>query len=135
MREIKFRAWAGWYNDDMKIVFSDDYYNLEGFFSEQQKFEALMQYTGLKDKNGKEIYEGDIITHIADEEVIGKVIFEEAGFKIAWYGVSGSMQEYGFDEDAGGFGFIESESLSDFVLSDLIVKGNIYENQEMINSV
>ncbi len=57
MREIKFRAWGElqklmWHsNDDLGIFFD---HTIHGIDCE------LMQFTGLKDKNGKEIYEGDI---------------------------------------------------------------------------
>jgi uncharacterized phage protein (TIGR01671 family) len=63
MREIKFRAWE----KNLKEIIPIDSINFEHkmvnmnsawrFFNEIE----LMQYTGLKDKNGKEIYEGDII--------------------------------------------------------------------------
>ncbi|PGM07218.1 hypothetical protein CN938_22150 [Bacillus thuringiensis] len=61
MKEIKFRAWDG---DRMQKVLTLGLY--EGFVdtnklhSDIEDFK-LMQYTGLKDKNGKEIYEGDIV--------------------------------------------------------------------------
>ena len=61
MREIKFRAW----NPSEDIMrYSQDFHNLRDFFGWvclndlQDKF-TVMQYTGLKDKNGVEIYEGD----------------------------------------------------------------------------
>ena len=63
MREIKFRAWyCGIMMYDVGVVDSkaiDSDGECVNFFHEQP--DALMQYTGLKDKNGKEIYEGDIV--------------------------------------------------------------------------
>ena len=71
MRDIKFRAW----NKDIKEMFEVGQITLEkgiwdyqpddrkhiGISIPYQPSFILMQYTGLKDKNGKEIYEGDIV--------------------------------------------------------------------------
>lgn len=64
MREIKFRAWFSkepdWCN---QLFYSDEEGQLGDWFSEclHEGDAIFMQYTGLKDKNGKEIYEGDVL--------------------------------------------------------------------------
>jgi uncharacterized phage protein (TIGR01671 family) len=101
-REIKFRVWDK-YEKQMYPISSIDYdifsqeiriiavghkngmctaYN-KNHNSEKCDITALelMQYTGLRDKNGKEIYEGDIVKITGSKEIdIGKVIYEYNGF-------------------------------------------------------
>lgn len=69
MREIKFRAWDK-KNKKMlaplllaEILWSVDggYFYCDAWDGYMEEELVLMQYTGLKDKNGKEIYEGDIV--------------------------------------------------------------------------
>lgn len=59
-RQIKFRAWDKTASTDML----GPYEITDSFFGERKEFISdyiLMQFTGLLDKNGKEIYEGDVI--------------------------------------------------------------------------
>ena len=57
MREIKFRAWDGEHMNDMNYLAN---WHL-GMINPNDELPLFMQFTGLHDKNGKEIYEGDII--------------------------------------------------------------------------
>lgn len=112
MREIKFRAW------DKDGIFGMIYVSLGDFLDKPQEFEGglqefeIMQYTGLKDKNGKEIYEGDIIQW-PDPEVCGidrgPVVYGDGWFYAdGWCG-------------KGSPAYKECE-----------VIGNIYENPELL---
>ena len=75
----------------------------------------IMQYTGLKDMRGKEIYEGDILSD-GNVKNLYKVIFENGSFRTEY---KGDFEEYSFD-------------LIDVVAQGCEVVGNIYENSELI---
>jgi uncharacterized phage protein (TIGR01671 family) len=138
MREIKFRAWDK-KNKRMFIPISFQH-GVHGIYNIiKEKLTSvgsslyggdfvLMQYTGLKDKNGKEIYEEDIvgypvsiylgedangIAHWGDEEIHSTdIIFTNGGFT----------------------GRQDTCSLIDTKINKIEVIGNIYENPELLET-
>ena len=109
MREIKFRIW------DIKSKRWAKMFNIDLLDIPKFDIAEINQYTGLKDKNNKEIYEGDILSDGNDEKPY-KVIFKNGSFRAEF---EGDFEEYSFD-------------LSDVVLQGCEVVGNIYENPELI---
>lgn len=108
-REIKFRAW-----DKHPACKGLQYVgSIERWLANPKDF-VVMQYTGLKDKNGKEIYEGDIIQ--TRKGVYWEIIFSRIDGK------------YIYIREISSFG------LTDRQASLIKIVGNIYENPELISS-
>lgn len=123
MREIKFRAWNeveekmyNWYeflNTNMKNT----------FIAPESTAIILMQYTRLKDKNEKEIYEGDIVKY--DEFWEGDCHYNSGVGQILW-----DDEETGFYLTAKDTSFIDLFNLTRNLDAEVI--GNIYENPELL---
>lgn len=121
MREIKFRGYSKKYkrwfygclliDETQKSFYIVD--NMTGIAVEVEK-ETIGQYTGLKDKNGKEICEGDIVRCSFYPDYIFEIKFEE----LCWYMRKITTSEY--------------INLSDASYYDLEVIGNIYDNPELL---
>lgn len=138
MREIKFRGHNGgeWLYDS--IISIQQYGNVTHCFMPNEKNKSdqddinnwdgvcyVGQYTGYKDANGKEIYEGDIIRleGVDDREIgstwehIGKIVYKRGAFFVCY-----------FDYYADG----DEELICDAQVEFGTVIGNIYENKNLL---
>lgn len=131
MREIKFRAWLKEgkkmvevqnicfdtkdisYKEDIGLIRCEEFENIE-----------LMQFTGLYDKSGKEIYEGDIVEGFRRKAVVK--IGHVHNDKNSIYGVFAEWVRYGLTEAQ----YIDKIDREDYVE----VIGNIYENKELMEN-
>ena len=125
MREMKFRAW---YQEQMlgpvtlKELITDSDWHPDGVI--------WMQYTGLKDKRGREIYEGDVVRRVgggllgSPEKVlfVGEVVFTNSGYKA----------KYLYDEPGSAGKYRHEAQGNLFNRSELEVIGNVHENPELV---
>ena len=109
MKEIKFRAWA-YASGKMFYPSTDDGWELINGKLQPLPNTTLMQYTGLKDKNGKEIYEGDIWETPHGNK--GIVIFRNGAFDFT--DITGQIPTVSYEYE---------------------VIGNIYENPERLEEL
>ena len=140
MRDIKFRAW-----DADRARMTGDW-TLASIIDSGPMFAdeswPIMQYTGLKDKNGKEIYDGDILktplTPVFGSYDLGKPICAE----VFWRTGDEALEQ---DEEEFGFAFRDTQHRERYDnyygLIDLVrikggveIIGNIHENPELLSS-
>ncbi len=122
-REIKFRVWAN-ADEGLKMIYLDtaDFDNGLWFSSPEHiddYEDCIMQYTGLKDKNSKDIYEGDVLSAVSPKIGPMDVRFENGCF-VAYnrFGRWGPLSR-AFDYD-----------IKEFYSAEVI--GNIYQHPELL---
>jgi uncharacterized phage protein (TIGR01671 family) len=138
-REIKFRYWESSHkimNYDCGVLpngtNASKSVSSNGIFinPKSQKEDFLMQFTGLKDKNGKEIYEGDIVqfqTVKAISETTTKAVIEyevqAAQYWAKWH--TGKAHRYHVLQanEGGGSGYFDTT---------MEVIGNIHQNPDLL---
>lgn len=130
MREIKFRAW-----DKDKMIYSSSF-EFDSIFWSTVELNSLMpevdkhfvmQYTGLKDKNGKEIYEGDIVRAA---EPVSRHKGLEGGTAIVEWAEDIENDRYWWHWT--GFSINLSPNYGEASPDNLEVIGNIYENKKLL---
>lgn len=122
-REIKFRVWD---KNNKKMRLPDEWevgivldgtlltcYDASGDFNASDEDLILMQYTGLKDKNGVEIYEGDVVAY----DGMGREVveFDNGCF---WVGLKGELP---------------APLYAQMGIDSMEVVGNIHENPELLD--
>jgi len=112
-REIKFRAWSKATEKMSDWDFIHSVRNLHKLMTLNHV--ELMQFTGLTDKKGKDIYEGDIVTHLHSADTCVVVFQKSTAMFLA--------QEIG--DEQMGFGI---EDVTEVI-------GNIYENANLLQGV
>ena len=120
MRQIKFRAWHRgipkrfrYSGNPAQMLYDEKPGECLIFLNQGQDIEDVMQFTGIRDTNGKEIYEGDIVK---DGNLLQKVYYdeEEAAFKVKCincHDETGSFLRYWKGEVIGNI--YENELLKD----------------------
>lgn len=113
MRELKFRAW----DEETEGFFYWDIRQPERtIYIEPEFSDDIQQYTGLTDKNGKEIYEGDIVEQFSGSEYVSTM-------PVLWR-----------DDHCGFWLYYKGNPHLDLneYRDKLEVIGNIYENPELL---
>ena len=130
-REIKFRAWD---ERGQQIIDNEELQmNCDGFAAIDEEgtefpMDVIMQYTGLKDKNGIEIYEGDILVIEQHMPYVSK-----HKWIVEWCEINHCWGMYR-DKNTRSYTWYSFSNLNGFE-SDSKIIGNIYNNPELTKEV
>jgi uncharacterized phage protein (TIGR01671 family) len=139
-RQIKFRFWdlknntwvkqMGLYDDGLIGDFSECFHNIAG---KNGEYFVAQQFTGLQDKNGRDIYEGDILAFKEGDYLRGQDGLDDR-LEVFW-DIENSKFGIKFFSKYGGEGYTgKSEYLSSYAKKTQII-GNIFENPELLSAV
>lgn len=138
-REIKFRAWTGAIMEYKVLSGSLGSFYVQGIDprdaaslspmnTKYHDKTPIMQFTGLFDKNRKEIYEGDLCEYLTARNglTVGKIIYEQqaCAFWFKWH--DGAFHRYKELKATSGGDYFQADNLN--------IIGNIYENPELCSS-
>lgn len=119
-RPIKFRVWdknrEKFHYDISEVIRNNTYANpkMDNVFNDYSSF-IIEQFTGLLDKNGKEIYEGDILQKNGEDKYLCKFVIQP-------YGSAFRFENIVKKWDFGGY-----------INEHLMIIGNIHENPELLD--
>lgn len=128
MREIKFRAWDK-KTKRMFIIFDSEEQE-EWYLPTCRDNYVVMQYTGLKDKNGTEIYEGDICKVSNDTHYSNNYFNTEDKWKMTMISTLKDYCYMFYDIEDKFMTIYFIEALEDGMSIEII--GNIFENPELL---
>lgn len=130
MREIKFRGkridngefvYGNLIGTDVivgnLVEFNDEYFNTEFWYKVDA--ETIGQFTGLKDRNGKDVYEGDIIRVTSHGDIYTDIV--------KW---SKAKCSFIFSDESN----VEYYCADEYKQENSEVIGNIYENEELVSA-
>jgi uncharacterized phage protein (TIGR01671 family) len=116
MRKLKFRVW---------LTFSRQFKYFDIYEGTNSGIPGIIQqFTGLIDKNGKDVYEGDFITFSCDYTI------DSSDVDVVQWG----NQEVFYDEEYAGFYFgrkLQFQILDKIMPETIEVVGNIFENPDL----